>query len=92
LSNVTIVRRKNRHLPKKIFRFLDSFDQATQLLYGASSSAIKVLFGRIQPPGDVRPVITKFYESLENGSAPPVTGEAGKTVVRLMNEIWKQAA
>jgi len=91
LSNMTLVRRKNRHLPKKLFRVVDTVDQAAQLLYGASSNTLKVLLGRIQPPGDIGPVIKKFYESLENGSEPPVTGEAGKMVVKFMSEIWKQA-
>jgi predicted dehydrogenase len=92
LSNMTLVTRKNRHMPKKVFRFVDSFEQALQLLYCSSSSGLKVLVGRARPPGDVGPVITKFYESVENGSEPPVTGEEGKAVVKFISEIWKQAA
>jgi predicted dehydrogenase len=92
MSNMTIITRKNRRIPKKILRSLDSIEQAVQLLSCTFSNALKVVIGRIRPPGDVGPVITKFYESIENGSEVPVTGEDGRAVVRVINEIWNKAA
>ena len=90
LSNMMIVTRKNRQIPKKIFRSLDNIDQSMQLFFGTFSNAFKVLTGQVQPPGDIGPVITRFYQSLENDSELPVTGEDGRAVVKLINEIWKQ--
>ena len=90
VSNMTLVVRKNRHVPKKIFRILDNIDQSMQLLSSTFSNVFKVFMGKIQPPGDMGSLITKFYESIRNNSELPVTGEDGKTVVRVMNEIWKQ--
>lgn len=90
VSNMTTVIRKNRRIPKKVFRSLDNIDQSMQLVLGTFSSALKILTGQIQPPGDIGPVITGFYQSLENNSALPVPGEEGRAVIQLMNEIWKQ--
>jgi predicted dehydrogenase len=92
MSNMTLITRKNRQIPKKILRSLDSTEQAVRLLSCTFSNALRVAIGRMQPPGDVGPVITKFYESIENGSEVPVTGEDGRAVVRMIREIWNKAA
>jgi predicted dehydrogenase len=92
MSNMTLITRKNRRIPKKISRSLDSIEQAVQLLSCTFFNALGVVTGRIQPPGDVGPVITKFYESIENDSEVPITGEDGRGVVQVINEIWHKAA
>jgi predicted dehydrogenase len=90
LTNMTLVVRRNWRVSKKFIRVLDSLNQAAQLLASTLSSTTKVLIGRLQPPGDVGPVINGLYESIGNGASPPVSGEAGKRVVDFINQIWEQ--
>jgi hypothetical protein len=71
---------------------VDNIEQAMQLLSCTFVNGLKVLMGKMPLPDDVGPVITKFYESIENNSAPPVTGEEGKAVVKVTNQIWNQIA
>ena len=91
LSNMTLVTRQNRKVPKSLVRLLDNVEQAAQLLSSTLSSTFKIATGKIRPPGDVGPVITQFYESISNGAGPPVSGDDGKAVVKFMTAIEKCA-
>ncbi len=90
LSNMTLVTRPNRKVSKKLMRPLDSFDQSRQLVFSTVTNTLKVLTGKAQPPGDIGPLIDRFYTSIQNDIEVPVTGEDGRTIVKLMNEIWSQ--
>lgn len=92
LTNMTLVKRKNRSVPKKISRLFDNFDQACQLLSHSLVNSVAVALGRKPPPGDLGAIIAQFYKSIEDDLAPPVSGEDGKAVVKLMNDIWQRAA
>jgi predicted dehydrogenase len=92
LTNLTLVKRKNRSVSKKLSRLLDNFDQAFQLLSHSLVNSVAVALGRKPPPGDLGAIISQFYRSIEDDLAPPVSGEEGKAVVKLMNDIWQQAA
>jgi hypothetical protein len=35
-------------------------------------------------------LISRFYTNVETGSDPPVSGQEGRQVVWLMNEVWKE--
>jgi predicted dehydrogenase len=90
LSNLSLVRRRQSRLPKKLSRAADSLGHAAQLLSSTILNTARVLSGRAAPPGDVGEVIAGFYRSIENGAVPPITGEEGMGVVRLMNDVWSQ--
>jgi predicted dehydrogenase len=91
LANMTFVARENRLIPKGLFRVVDNFSQAGQMLASTVANTVKVLSGRMQPPGDVGPVISQFYTSLKKGEPPPVSGEDGRAVVALTQRIWERS-
>jgi 2-alkyl-3-oxoalkanoate reductase len=90
LSNMTLAARAGNNLPKKLLRVADSLGQSTQMMWDTFSNTLKVLRKRIGPPGDIGPVITAFYKSIEDGSETPVSGEAGKRVTAFVEEVAKQ--
>ena len=92
LSNMTALTRRDLPVPKPISRAFSNVEQSMQLLYTTFSNSLKLLTGVVRPPGDVGPVITRFYESIENGSEPPVSGEDGMALVRFTNELQEQVA
>jgi predicted dehydrogenase len=57
-----------------------------QLLSRTAGNAIQSL--RVRRPDGHRVLIEKFYQSLFNGTEPPVTGEDGRTNVAVLDQIW----
>jgi 2-alkyl-3-oxoalkanoate reductase len=90
LSNLSLVRRSVSRFPKKISRALDSLGHAAQLFSSTAGNTVRVLAGRAAPPGDVGELIAGFYQGIETGNPPPVTGEDGLRVVRLIHEACSQ--
>jgi 2-alkyl-3-oxoalkanoate reductase len=90
LSNMTLAVRANKKLPKKLLRVADALGQSAQMIWGTFSNTLKVLTKRIGPPGDIGPVITAFYRSIEDGSEPPFSGESGKRVTAFVEEVVRQ--
>jgi predicted dehydrogenase len=90
LSNMTLVARRLRGVPKALARGLDSLEQAAQLVAGTVGGTAGILLGLRKPPGEVHTLIHAFYRSLVEGTPPPVTPEEGEAVVRLTSELRKQ--
>jgi predicted dehydrogenase len=92
LSNMTLVTRRLRRVPKALGRGLDSLEQATQLVAGTVAGSVGVLSRLKKPPGAVDMLIHGFYRSLVDGAPPPVTPAEGEAVVRLTSEIRRQVS
>ena len=90
LSNLTLITRKQRPIPRKIFRAVDNIGQGLQHLYGTFANGYKVVVGKMPSPDDVGAVVGAFYQSIESRTTPPVTGDQGRAVVRVTEEILKQ--
>ncbi|MEX0729683.1 MAG: Gfo/Idh/MocA family oxidoreductase [Aquisalimonadaceae bacterium] len=88
-SNMTMVVRRHRKIPKAAYRVLDNIGQAVGLFSNTLSGCLGVALGRVGPPGDVAPVINRFYDSIEKGLMPPVPGHQAMHVMRLADEIWQ---
>ena len=70
------------------WRALDNLSQGYQLFTCTTSAALNTLLGR-QHSGH-HTLIQKFVESIINDTEPPVTGEEGKEVVRVLERITAQ--
>jgi predicted dehydrogenase/nucleoside-diphosphate-sugar epimerase len=94
ISNMSIVTRKVRPVPKPLVRALDNFEQAGQLLTSTLANSFKVGLGMSASPGmgGVKQVIKEFYRSIERKSEPPVTGAEGKIVTEVVDEILRQVS
>jgi predicted dehydrogenase len=69
-------------------RALDNLSQAYQLLACTTSTAFNTMMGRHLSGHHT--LIAKFVESIRNDTKPPVTGEEGKEVVRVLESITAQ--
>jgi predicted dehydrogenase len=92
LSNMTLVVRRQRRVPKALGRGLDSLEQAFQLVSGTAAGTAGIVLKLKRPPGEVSTLIHAFYRSLLQDTPPPVSPEAGEAVVRLSSEIRRQVA
>jgi predicted dehydrogenase len=91
LTNMTLVARKRRPIPKKISRLVDNLDQAAQLVRDSVVNAWGLFTGKIRPPGDIGPVIRSFYQSIDNHLPTAIAAESGKQLVVFMNDIRQTA-
>jgi predicted dehydrogenase len=89
LTNMSLVARKNRRISKKLLRVVDNLDQAAQLLTGTLANSLRLVAGKVRPPGDVGPVITAFYQSIDGETNPAISAEAGRQLVLFMKQVWQ---
>lgn len=90
-SNMTMLVRKHRKLPKAAYRALDNLGQAAGLFSNTLFGSLAMVMGLSRPPGDITPVINRFYDSIEQGLMPPVPGHMAAHVLFLADQIWKPA-
>jgi predicted dehydrogenase len=90
LSNMTLVKRRNRNVPRAAVRVLDNVEQAMQILGCTFANTFKIMTGKVGPPGDVGPAIADFYTSIESNSEPFSHGEAGKQVIEFIARIYNE--
>jgi predicted dehydrogenase len=69
-----------------VAKALMNVDQAVQLLGGTAGSALTLLRGGYS--NGHLPLIEAFYQSLREGTEPPVTGEDGRETVAILDQIW----
>ncbi len=67
-------------------KLLRNLDHAAQLGLGTATGAMRLASGSMVF-GHAR-LIQEYYRHLEAEQEPPVTGEDGRRVVRLLDEIW----
>jgi predicted dehydrogenase len=70
--------------------FKDRFDLILPVLASTACSVAYRIRGKVRNRSCHEILIHKFIDSMRNDTAPPVTGEDGLKVVRLLDEIWKQ--
>jgi predicted dehydrogenase len=88
LSNMFMIKRKVYNVPKKLSRGVDNLSQSLQIFTNTISNSIGFAFGKVTDAGGINFLINEFYKSLEAHGPPPVSGEEGKQVVKLIDEIW----
>jgi predicted dehydrogenase len=71
----------------KLAKALMNLDQAMQLVGGTIGSAMTIMRGGIS--NGHLPLIRAFYQSLRDGSPPPVSGEDGRDTVAILDAIWR---
>lgn len=63
-----------------------SMNYGWQLVSQTLASTLASVRGRL--PSGHRTLIAQFYESLRNGTEPPVSGAEGRKVVGVLEELW----
>lgn len=87
LNTMTIVHERVRRLPKLVAKLAANLEPAGQLCAGTIENVLAVALRRMKLYPGIRETIRRFYASLDRGEPPPVDGEAGREVVRLLNLV-----
>jgi predicted dehydrogenase len=90
LSTNSLTVARNRELPRALARGMLGVDEAAQLVQGTMANAYQVARGRLRPYPGMGVLIRKFYRSIEENRPAPVDGEAGREVVRVLDQVWEQ--
>jgi predicted dehydrogenase/nucleoside-diphosphate-sugar epimerase len=91
LNTMTVVRRRERRLPKMLSKAALNVDHALQLIGGTARTTLGVATGRIGTYPGIGVVIGRFYDAIRTAAEPPVTVSDGQAVVTLLDAIWAQA-
>ena len=87
MMDLTMTVKRELQLPKTAARMTSTLEQSLQSVWGLGTNTLKILSGRLKRRPGHRALITGFYESLQANSAPPVSGEEGREVVRAIELI-----
>jgi predicted dehydrogenase len=88
LVNNTLIKFRRDGLGR-VSKALVNIDHSLQLLSKTVIKTVQTLLGRLKLGGVGHGVlIEKFYESIRRGTDPPVTGEDGRAVVAVLDQIW----
>lgn len=89
-SNQTLLLRRPPKGPKLVAKAWENMDTAVQLTMETARTAWWVLRGRMRLYPGLRTLVRRFYESLRDGTEPPVPASEGVEVVELLDALWAQ--
>ena len=90
LSTNSLTVAKNRELPRALSRGMLGVDEATPARPGHDGECLSGRPGRLRPYPGMGVLIREFYRSIEENRPAPVDGEAGREVVRILDQVWEQ--
>lgn len=78
----------DHNLPRMLNKVAYNLEDSMQLSTGTALNTVKVLTGSLKNMPGLHELVHRFYDSIRQGSPAPTTGEDGKRVAELMEEIW----
>jgi predicted dehydrogenase len=87
LNTMTVVLERVRKLPKLVAKLAANLEPASQMVAATLSNVIAVATRRMKLYPGIGENVRRFYRSLDEGDAPPVSPESGIAVVRMLNAI-----
>jgi predicted dehydrogenase len=81
---------RDRRLPGMVAKVAFSAEHAAQILAGTFRSSANVALGRWQRMHDLHLLVRDFYESIEQGRPPRVTGRDGLDMAAVLEELWER--
>jgi nucleoside-diphosphate-sugar epimerase/predicted dehydrogenase len=91
LNTMTLVRRRERRLPRMLAKAALNVDHAVQLIAGTVRTTWRVTTRRLGTYPGIGVVIERFYGAIRNANDLPVTSADGERVVTLLEDMWAQA-
>jgi len=89
LNNMTIVKRREFHLPKILAKPMPNLDEARQLIAQTVTNTIGFVTGRVRYYPGMGELIRRFYTAVRTEGSPPVSIAEGLEVVRVTARIWE---
>lgn len=83
----------NRELrvPRMLSKAIFSLESSVGLVLGTAANTMKVVTGRMKNMPGLQVLVREFYTSIRDDQPPPVLGEEGRNVARIMEMIWEKS-
>ncbi|KIH75861.1 Predicted dehydrogenase [Geoalkalibacter ferrihydriticus] len=81
---------RHRKLPKTLAAMVATVDMASQSLGRTGANVARILTRKLTRRPGHRKLISTFYEGIRSNAAPPVSGEDGREVVRVLEMIERE--
>lgn len=82
---------QNRRLPRMLGKVVFALEDSLQLSTGVAQNAMNVLTGRMRDMPELPIIFGKFYDSIRNDLSPPVSGDEGRRMVEVLEEVWSRS-
>jgi nucleoside-diphosphate-sugar epimerase/predicted dehydrogenase len=82
---------RNWRAPRMLSKVAFNLEDSVQLAAGTVANTAKVVTGSLKNMPGLHVLVREFYTSLQNGQAPPVPGEEGRKVARIMEMAWEKS-
>jgi nucleoside-diphosphate-sugar epimerase/predicted dehydrogenase len=83
---------KDSPMPGMLSKALYNLESSAQLTFGTIVNTANVLTRRMKSYPGLHKLVPEFYQSIREDREPPVTGEDGLEMVRVLEKIWSQAS
>jgi 2-alkyl-3-oxoalkanoate reductase len=87
----TLLLERPSALPRAVSRGLAGFATGSQLAKQSTTNIVKFVLRKMVPYAGLRLLTSRFYESLQTSSAPPITPELAESVVQAEEMIFQRA-
>jgi nucleoside-diphosphate-sugar epimerase len=84
--------RKRLPGPKMVQRIVMASTNSASMFFKVSGNVVRFATGRLLPSPGIGVSVTKFYEALHQGAAPPVSAEEGRRIVRWAEHATRGAS
>ena len=84
--------RKRLPGPKMVQRIVMGSTNSASMFFKVSGNVVRFATGRLLPSPGIGVSVTKFYEALHQGAAPPVSAEEGRRIVRWAEHATRGAS
>jgi len=84
--------RKRLPGPKIIQRIVTASTNSASMFFKVSANVVRFAAGSLVPSPGIGVSVTKFYEALQQGAAPPVSAEEGRRIVRWAEHATRGAS
>jgi nucleoside-diphosphate-sugar epimerase/predicted dehydrogenase len=91
-QTMSVLTRRKTALPSAISRLTGNFAAATDLTRAGIQTLVGIATGRVKRYQGLRTIIELFYQSLHDGTEPPVLPEQGVLNLQLMDRIKGRCA
>jgi predicted dehydrogenase len=91
LANEICTAHKERGTSRALSKVLFPLEDSAQLALATASNAVQVLAKKLKSYPGLYVLIAKFYQSLQQDQQPPVPGQEGREVVRVLEMIRAKA-
>jgi 2-alkyl-3-oxoalkanoate reductase len=79
--------RRQRNLPRLLTKALYNAEESAQLIAGTALNTARVALGQLKNMPELPVYLSEFYESIRLDREPPASGEDGRRMIQVMEQV-----